>query len=193
MKRVEKDVLEAFLDVTLGRLAEFELRQSGKPLSDAALAGLHAYVEGPLRTQIASELSAVPADLTLIMGHTHKPFESVFAFAGYPKQVPVYNSGGFVVDTPAPEHCHGGSIVVVDDALNAASIQIYFEPYDGSAPHVQIVGAGGDNPLVSFLRESVRTDAAPWSDFLVAGARAAGLCRRRIQQRIEANSVPPLG
>jgi hypothetical protein len=189
MKRVEKDVLEGFLDVTIGRLAEFELKQSGTPLSAAAVSGLHSYVEGPLHKQISRELGAIPAGLTLIMGHTHKPFETLVDFAGYPKPVPVYNSGGFVVDTPAPEHCHGGSIVVVDDELNAASIQIYFEPFQGSTPAVEVVGAGGDNPLVDYLKCELKTDAAPWSDFLSAGGRAAGLCRTRIRQRIEATSA----
>ena len=106
------------------------------PLSASAREGLLHYVSGPLRVQLRTELdSNMPSDVTFVFGHTHKPFQKDLDFDRYPRWVNVYNTGGWVVDTMQAQRLHGGAVVLVDEALNTASLRMYNEAEDaGGTP-----------------------------------------------------------
>jgi hypothetical protein len=184
-KRLETAALQGLLDATLGRVARLELHQAGVPLSPSAAAGLQHYVQGPLHTQLQAEVNAIPEDLTLIMGHTHKPFESQIAFDGYNGTLPIFNTGGYVVDTPVAEHCHGGSIVVIDDELNVASIRVYYEPAEDVKAELKVISLRENNPLVAQLEKLIARADGPWSEFMTVAGSSALLCRERMRLRIQ--------
>ena len=67
-----------------------------------------------------------------MFGHTHKPFEEVRNFDAYLGDgVPVYNTGGWVVETVDPAPLHGGAAVLLNENLDVASLRLYNEA-DGS-------------------------------------------------------------
>ena len=39
---------------------------------------------------------------------------------GYSQWVNTYNTGGWVIDSAKTQRCHGGSVLLVDETLNAA-------------------------------------------------------------------------
>src|SRR3989304_8283830 len=103
----------------------------GRPLSEDAEKGLWSYMNGPLKEQIMTELKGnMPADVTFVFGHTHKPFQEDMNFKGYPAWANVYNTGAWVVETVAPQPLHGGAVVLIDNDLNAAALRMYNENAD---------------------------------------------------------------
>jgi len=103
--RILKTVFGAGVDKLVGRERKFTER----PLSPDAEKGLWSYVNGPLKKQILSERGGnMPREVTLVFGHTHKPFQEDMNFKAYPEWVNVYNTGGWVVETVDPEPLHGG-------------------------------------------------------------------------------------
>ena len=76
--------------------------------------------------QVLKEIGTMPEEVTLVFGHTHKPFQKDMKdFTGYPRWVNVYNTGGWVVETVFPEPVHGAAVVLVDEELNATSLRMY--------------------------------------------------------------------
>jgi len=179
MGPIKRPLLGRVLEATLGKVARREVLESGSPLSADASEGLRRYMEEYVRGEVLrGNDGQVPSDLTFIFGHTHKPFEDQKAFRGYPQPVKVLNSGGWVVDTTEPDTLHGGSIVVVDDDLNAASVRMYQETPDSSASKVRIATAtGAANPLSMELERLVAADPGPWDS--LAALAAAGVVEHR--------------
>lgn len=114
-------------------------------------AGLHAYVERFMWRQLVDERKGtLPIEAAVIFGHTHKPFARVEDFAGLPEQAAVYNTGGWVVDTPATATTHGASIAAIDDDWNVAALRIYNESDDPASYKACVESADGNpaaNPL----------------------------------------------
>ncbi|MBI4537966.1 MAG: GMC family oxidoreductase N-terminal domain-containing protein [Gemmatimonadetes bacterium] len=197
-RHIESLVLAGAVDLVAGRIARAEPRDTSSLLSASARAGLHRYVEGPLRNQVVAELGGrLPPQLGLIIGHTHKPFEAMMVrFAGFQDALPAYNSGGFVVDTLAPDPLHGASIMVLDDALRIAAIRLYNEVVAGSPAPVQVMGpawggAGAENPLTAWLREVVDPAAGPWSEFRRIAAEEVGARRELLRRRVAGRRAAP--
>ena len=68
-------VLRPVASHMLNRSYGLEKMKTDEALSADALAGLKAYVEGPLRQQALLELNGnMPEEVTIVFGHTHKPF-----------------------------------------------------------------------------------------------------------------------
>lgn len=78
--------------------------------------------------------------------------------------------------------CPSGSIVVIDEELNVASIRIYTEPDTDVKPEVRVVSLREDNPLVEQLERLI--ESAPWLAFLAASSGSAQSCRARMKTRI---------
>jgi UDP-2,3-diacylglucosamine pyrophosphatase LpxH len=149
--------------------SNMERLSTAGPYSDAAQAALAAYLEGPMLAQWRHESrSAVPA--AFVFGHTHKPFTKAgLAPAGWPAPVDVYNTGGWVVDTPDHQPSRGASVVVVDDDLDVAAISLYRQMATAGEYKVS-VDAATPGPLAERLAQVVDPAAPPWSTFSAAAA-----------------------
>jgi hypothetical protein len=65
----------------------------------------------------------MPENVTVVFGHTHKPFEQLMKFDNLSQHyVSVYNSSGWVVDRPQAQPLYGGAVIMLDEDLNAASL-----------------------------------------------------------------------
>jgi hypothetical protein len=162
------------------------------PLSDVTSAGLDSYIGGPLRQQIAHERrhDRTPEQLTVVFGHTHKPFEQRRLISGFNKRVSVFNTGGWVVDTIDPQPVHGAAIVVIDDQLNCASLRMYNEPERRATPRPVRVAAprqSEGNPLAESLTRRIETSQRaadnPWTRFSEAVGVALEQRARALGQR----------
>ena len=131
-KNVVKEVItEHSLKWILGELAlkvaTSERGFSTDVLDEKTKKGLKEFVERPLLLQMKGEIKQIPSNLSFIFGHTHKPFEKMMVFDGFPQAVKVYNDGGWVVDTIQEQKYHGGAIILVDDNLDCVSVRMYNE------------------------------------------------------------------
>jgi hypothetical protein len=120
-------------------------------------------VEKFLLKQIQTDnAGSVPAEVTFIFGHTHKPFEELLPYSGYGSGVKVFNNGGWVVDSMEPAPLKGGAIILVDEDLNTASVRMYNEAeIDTQPPSSPRVSEVIDNPLVRRLKSVISAAPAP--------------------------------
>ena len=100
-----------------------------------------------------------------LYGHTHKPFASCVSSTRYAGSVHVYNSGGWVVDSPDVRPGTGGGLLVVDDTLDVALVHLGDQADDpgaitGTVDHA--LGPDTDSPLVARLRDGIAGDPEPW-------------------------------
>ena len=152
-------------------------------LTAAGQAGLRAYLEGPVRRQVTQEWGAVPEDVTFVYGHTHKPFIDRWAVAGFPAPVRIFNTGGWVVDTATPAPVQAGVAVLVNDELDAASLQFYRQGQVGTAVPVQLLPPpAGEQPSAWHNELAARIDPAaePWASVSTSAAELAAQ-RHRLQ------------
>ena len=158
-------------------------------LSPKGRVGLRRYLQGPLQLQLVAETDGVGPDVGFIFGHTHKPFVEEWTVEGYPGPVGLYNTGGWVVDTAGPALTQGGVAVLLDDSLNAASLQFYGQTADGRAGTVRVLAPGdrGDeNPLYAELVDAIDPAAEPWR---AISAAAGDLVAQR--HRLQAGFMRP--
>ncbi|HWR82539.1 MAG TPA: metallophosphoesterase [Candidatus Deferrimicrobium sp.] len=152
------------------RASPLERGQADEEMSEGLRKGLTTYVEGPLRKQIRCENECVvPDDVTIVFGHTHKPFEEIINFEGYHHGVKVYNSGGWVVDQREAQETHGGAVILIDEDLNVTSLRMYNESDKPEKYAVRVEEAshngGAQNPLYQRLSKLVDPSAEPWKTF----------------------------
>jgi hypothetical protein len=152
----------------LDGLKEDELRANAPDHTDAAT-GVMAYIDGPLAKHLELGLAdggrRFPDDLCFLYGHTHKPFASCVSSPRYAGTVRVYNSGGWVVDSPAVRAGTGGGLLVVDDALDVALVHLGDQSDDpgaitGTVEHAD--GPDADSSLVASLREQIASEPDAW-------------------------------
>lgn len=154
------------------------------------VAGIRSYLFGPSFRQIRDELGGVPTDLTFIIGHTHKPFETMIESADGSRWVPVYNTGGWTVDAKRPSPAFGASVLLISEKLDVACIRI-FNDDEHIAPGFEIHSADGSTgPTTAFQRavsssiERARREAPQvWSEMAVQIGNAVGLRRERLNAR----------
>lgn len=153
-------------------------RERAKPdelLSGSTRAGLDAYLSGPLLRQLSHERpDAVGRRVQFVFGHTHKPFESLELFGGYPGPVSVFNTGGWVVDTQGTSPLQGAAIVLGDTSCNVASLRMYNQADSQSAYRVRLSAPPGSpaNDLEKALASGLDFSQPPWSRFSTAVAAA---------------------
>ena len=167
----------------LGHGGGLEKTRHEKPLSEDAERGLKAYVEGPLRKQFASDKKTIPGQATVIFGHTHKPFVQRMAFAGFPEQTAVFNTGGWVVDTEQVASTHGASIVVVDEDWNVAALRVYNE----GDYAVKVESSDTDprsNDLYKQLSFHLAQHAGPWKSLSTAIADTVNTYQENFRRRL---------
>lgn len=183
----ERLVFDRLFEALFERSASRERMHAGDLLSPDAERGLQAYLAGPLLGQVSRECrdTRVPETVSLVFGHTHKPFERAQHVPGYARPLDVYNTGGWVVDTVTPEPVHGGAIVMVDDQYHCASLRMYNEPTPGRLPTAVRVAAVTPNPLSQALedilgRSTTVAAAQAFSEAVTSGVtlRARALAER---------------
>jgi len=87
--------------------------------------GIERYLFGPTYRQLREELGQIPAEMTFVFGHTHKPFEATVEDPNGQTAVEVYNTGGWPIDSREPFEQIGASILFMNDRLDAASLRVF--------------------------------------------------------------------
>lgn len=174
----------------LFNVAHMERSEPSVVMSDEAQQGLKAYLEGPVLKQIKIERSDnIPRHLNFVFGHTHKPYEEDRTYDGYHPNVNVFNTGGWVVDTPAPQPTHGGAVVLLDENLHAVSLRMYNEAKTRAdyAVRVQTATHPGDEPNLFYQRMSELVDPQkhPWRTFSDVVCAAVPMRERNLQWHID--------
>ncbi len=181
------------VDGAFGSLGQLERFSYMSVLQGSTIAGLSKYLSGPTMAQILSENGAVPKDFTFIFGHTHKPFADRLPVPGYVGAPAIYNTGGWILDTPMFGTCEGASIVFIDTDLNVASLRLFTVPNDDlpsgkttpTGPIVQTADGCTIGNAMSQALEAVLTKpgiAGLWD----AVAKAADAAYRATQDRLMA-------
>jgi hypothetical protein len=173
------------IELTLGRAAESQRNGFATVMNAQEIADLRWYLGGPVVREFQEcAMAELPDDLTFVFGHTHKPFQDQLQVDGWKKPVTIFNTGGWVMDQPTLMPLQGGAIVLVDDALNVASLRLFNDPLNGEMPPVRAEGAGGfhdrTNPLLAQLEAALALDKADWGAFS-AEAEAAIMKRSGIR------------
>jgi len=177
----ESVVLNAIFRREANRVARSERGTPTVTLTAAGQAGLREYLEGPVRNQLRQEWGDVPEEITFVYGHTHKPFTDRWTVAGYPSQVRIANTGGWVVDTATPAPVQAGVAVLVNDDLETASLQFYRQG-TGPVPVQFLPPPTGQPPAAwqSELESRVDPAAEPWATLSRQAAEIAAQ-RHRLQ------------
>jgi hypothetical protein len=174
LRTPERWALNAVLRREVTRVATSERGTPAVTLTAAGQAGLRDYLQGPVRGQLRQQLGHVPEEVTFVYGHTHKPFVDQWSVPGFPAPVYIANTGGWVVDTAAPAPVQAGAAVLVNEDLDAASLQFYRQG-PGSAPvPVQLLPPPpGAQPSAWHTELASRIDpaAAPWSTLSESAAK----------------------
>jgi UDP-2,3-diacylglucosamine pyrophosphatase LpxH len=187
--RMEASLLRGLFNTIVDRFARSERALTDRVLSKDAENGLWAYMKGPLRNQLDLELKGnMPADVTFVFGHTHKPFQEDMNFTGYPKWVNVYNTGGWVVESVDPETRHGGAVILIDEKLDVTSLRLYNEAEDPTLYSVGVEEAthtGEEaSPFHRRIVDLIDPSAEPWQTFSTLVARAVRVRAQNLRARI---------
>jgi hypothetical protein len=179
----ERWALNAVLRREVTRIARTERGTPTVALTTAGQAGLRDFLQGPVRGQLRQQLGHVPEEVTFVYGHTHKPFVDRRPVPGFPTPVQIANTGGWVVDTAAPAPVQAGVAVLVNENLDAASLQFYRQG-PGSAPiPVQLLPPpAGAQPSAwhSELASRIDPAAQPWAALSDSAAKLVAQ-RHRLQ------------
>lgn len=187
--RMTERILKSLLHHMANKAGGTERKHTARSLSEDAEKGLWQYMNGPLRKQILGERKGnMPADVTFIFGHTHKPFQEDMNFKGFPKWVNVYNTGGWVVESVDPEPIHGGAIVLIDTDLNTTSVRMYNEAVSPADYVVKVEQARHtgepDNPFYTRILEMIDPGKEPWKTFSEIVARTVRIRAQHLRARI---------
>lgn len=177
---LEEKGLNRLLETILMRTSILEKHKPASVLSTDAEHGLHWYLEGPLLEQIRIENHQhIPVDITFIFGHTHKPFSQKMPFAGYPAEISVYNSGGWVVDTVQPGPIYGAAVILLDEALQTTALRMYNQAASTDEYMVSVEEAthakATSNTFYERIYKMVNPKSGPWKTFSETIAEAINL------------------
>lgn len=174
MKSALRHGVLAALDVSFGRFSDEERASISQVMSASGIAGLRAYIDGPVADQLQTELGHIPPEITFVFGHTHKPFIDTVVPATGPV-LQVCNTGGWYLDSPRLNGREGVSLVLVDDALNVVSVQCFATPINGAACPVEVRLASHHSAdgvaFAAGVEANVAADAAIWADLAQVAAR----------------------
>ena len=145
------------------KVAADERSSPTAPLSTQSGDGLRDFLNGPLWHQLRIvEGHEDPGELVFVFGHTHKPFADTLRYAGYGAPIARYNTGGWVVDSLRPLPGHGGALLLLDDQLRAANLEVFRR--HGSANVVSVHSASSEHEVFGAqVRAAVVADAPLWS------------------------------
>jgi UDP-2,3-diacylglucosamine pyrophosphatase LpxH len=167
LRPVERVLATALAKREIAHAAASERSSPDVTLTPNGRTGLRTYLEGPVQRQVAEDLREV-IGISVVFGHTHKPFVEQWTLAGYPGPVTIANTGGWVVDTARPAPVQGAVVVLIDDDLNLAPLQLYRQRQDGGADGVAVLGP--PNPLHDALVAAIDPATEPWRSVQAAAA-----------------------
>jgi hypothetical protein len=173
------------------RLHERERNQTGEVLGEGSRRGLADYLAAQRHTFARQYDGPPPSDVSIVVGHTHKPFSEWWDDPGWPAGgMRVFNCGGWVVDHVVPQPLMGGAVVLVSDELDVVSLRIYQQVHEPSAWQMTVETvnptAGGE-AFAEHVRSLVRPDREPWSTFAAAVAECVVERRAEMQGILEGN------
>jgi Calcineurin-like phosphoesterase len=158
--------------IVTNRLHERERNNTDEVLAEGSRRGLSAYLTAMRNTFERQWERPLPADVTMVVGHTHKPFSEWWDEPAWPARgMRVFNTGGWVVDHAVPQPLQGGAVILVSDELDVVSLRIYQQV---GAPSLQAITVETVRPMpggeafAAHIRSLVKSDAAPWSTFAAA-------------------------
>lgn len=188
-ERAEAAVFKRLIEWIIQQAGRRERTNVGSSLGFEAEEGFRKYVSGPLLAQVRNEIGSILDEVTIIFGHTHKSFQKdMQKLQGLPRWVNVYNTGGWVVETIQPEPLHGGSIVLIDEELQATSLCMYQEAHDTKDYRVSVVEAmhasEKENPFHQEISGLVNPKANPWKKFSDLSAAVVRERAQLLQQRV---------
>ncbi len=167
----------------VGKLAASRERgDQGGVLSAGARKALGTYI-GALRQRVETDLGGLPAQASLILGHTHKPFAERWADEAWPGGgLDVYDAGGWVVDHHEPRPFVGGAVALISDDLDVALVRMYQQTADPAEWRIAVETVDGRaGELADRLRGLIGADTPPWSTFAAAAAELVVERRREIE------------
>jgi UDP-2,3-diacylglucosamine pyrophosphatase LpxH len=188
---METKILKWAFDLIIDKFFGLERAYTNRPLSPETEKGLWKYMNLYVYNQVQSELAAAGFDkmeTTFVFGHTHKPFAEDMNFQNYSGWVNVYNTGGWVVETVTPQPLHGGSVVLVDENLDAVALRMYnqSERVSDYLVAVEEAARAGDrkNPLYNRIQKLIKPAQNPWKSFSLAVDRAVRVRAQNLRARI---------
>jgi hypothetical protein len=192
---LDSEIIKGIIDGLVSTLYNLERRRIDRPLSPDAEQGLQDYVNGPLQIQIVHECTNrhlyFPREVTFVFGHTHKPFEKVYDFGAYLGDgVPVYNTGGWVVETLDPAALHGGAVVLLNENLDVVSLRMYNEadgPVDRRVNvkvHEQPLPGNKNSSFFNEVNDRVQANHVLWDKFSKEVPHELQLRRKILQDKI---------
>lgn len=168
---------DAMVDAFVGAYSQLERYSYADHLTLSSRKGLVAYLAQAVAGQMRDELTLpegpdgtdLSVQTAFVFGHTHKPFADRLVVPGFARPVPVYNTGGWVVDTSDLNTVEGAAIVFADDDLNTAMLRLYAVQDGAGLAGPSVVSADptpdADNPMVKKLAKAVAANAAEWERF----------------------------
>lgn len=165
------DLSRGLVDSFAGAYSEQERFSYTDYLSRASQAGLLDYLDHVVAGQMARELGGDPSQtrLSFIFGHTHKPFADQVIADAFARPVPVYNTGGWVLDTALLSSVEGAAVAFVDAQMNTALLTAYGLDGDGVVQKAAVSSADpvadADNPMLQALGNAVAQADPEWGAF----------------------------
>lgn len=188
-RRLRQRLLLPFLLRALDLVEENDVRQSLESREEVD-EGVINYLKGPLATEVARELRArgqpFPTEQIFTYGHTHHPLAQEVELPELGSRVRVYNTGGWVVDAPDARPATGGAMLLVDDTLDTALVQLCAQTTEPHRSPVMVLRAGAEGaagPLMAHVRALVDRPEGPWR----AAAAACGNAILRRRAELSAN------
>ena len=164
-QKIEK-IVYSFLKITLGAIAKHERADSDGSLSNEMRGKLLEYLNTTLKRQITREKKEkAPKEIEFIFGHTHKPFAETLANTDYSKPVQVVNTGGWVVDTVDRKDTYGGAVILIDENLNIAPVQLYKEAYKPSETKVSLLRNSNPNEFANRISKLISDRQKSFQEF----------------------------
>ena len=158
--------------------------------------GLATYLEA-LRGRLRVDLPRLPAETSLIIGHTHKPLHEWWPDERWPGGgVRVFNTGGWVVDHAEGQPLMGGAIALVSDELDVCLVRLYqqiHEPADWGITVDTVTPSPAAEAFAVHVRSLIHPDQAPWRSFSASAASAVLSRRERMAHVLEDNLGPLRG
>ena len=172
------------LDVTVGKFRDTARFYEIAALSPTGVEDLKSYVSGPVARQICDELGSIPHDTTFIFGHTHKPFADRLVIDGFKAPPKVFNTGGWTLSGPRLDNREGAALVLIDDALHIASVQIFGTPHNGEIPAPSVTILDEQCTGAVAFKEEIESWLAASKPEWAALTQAAGEAYLRIQAKL---------
>ncbi len=165
LQNMLKPIVGYFLTKVVSQIAINERGLTDDILGKDAREGLKAYITGPLKSQFMSENNnTLPKEMNFIFGHTHKPFcksENGFGEKGFPEEIGIMNTGGWVIDTVQPQKQVGGAIALIDEDKNVVLLRLYNE----TNLDIRLETSDPENPLFQKLKDKLDLKSKTFTEF----------------------------